>query len=124
MGVRDREIRELYQKLGPALLAYARSLVDAGEAEAAPAEKTSKKPAKKATKKKPPPEPEEDGLRWVALDDGSALAFEEGKLVARNKKGKRWDWVAYLESGGDRYDSDPGYGSSRDGVDTNDATGE
>ncbi len=30
-----------------------------------------------------------DGLRWVALDDGSALAIEDGKLVARNKAGKR-----------------------------------
>jgi len=32
---------------------------------------------------------EAEALRWVALDDGSALAIEAGKLVARNKKGRR-----------------------------------
>lgn len=31
----------------------------------------------------------ETELRWLELDDGSALAIDEGKLVARNKKGKR-----------------------------------
>jgi hypothetical protein len=39
--------------------------------------------------KAPAPEPAADGIRWVALDDGSALGFEDEKLVARNKKGAR-----------------------------------
>jgi hypothetical protein len=30
----------------------------------------------------------DDPTRWIPLDDGSALALHEGKLVARNKKGK------------------------------------
>lgn len=44
---------------------------------------------KAAPAKTPEPEAEPDGLRWVPLEDGSALAFEDGKIVGRNKKGKR-----------------------------------
>ncbi|MFK7984972.1 MAG: DUF4132 domain-containing protein [Sandaracinaceae bacterium] len=63
----------------------------ATETAATPAEKA---PAKKATAKKkaptkkkaPEPPPETDG--WVPCDAGGSLAIKDGKLVARNAKGK------------------------------------
>lgn len=71
-------------------------------AAAAPTEPTVAKKKKKAATEEAPPGPPE-GTGWVPAENGYALTLREGKIVARNDKGKELSAVPKDIKAGDAY---------------------